>query len=60
MFEHFHLFTVLEKLYLGLPWEVWKTGIIIIITIAIIMKYILPQAQMYFDLQRLQMQKQLN
>jgi hypothetical protein len=24
------------------------------------MKYILPQAQMYFDLQRLQMQKQLN
>ncbi|XP_031556496.1 uncharacterized protein LOC116293231 [Actinia tenebrosa] len=51
---------VLEKLYLGLPWEVWKTGMFIVITLAIIMKYVLPQLQKYFELQRLQMQKQLS
>lgn len=36
-------FSALEELYLGLPWDVWKMGVLVVVIVIFVMKYATPR-----------------
>ncbi|KXJ28223.1 hypothetical protein AC249_AIPGENE5867 [Exaiptasia diaphana] len=50
---------VLEKLYFGLPLEVWKTGVFILCTLIIVFTLILPKIQGFFENENLKSAKMI-
>ena len=54
----FSLLLVLEELFMGIPWQVWKLAVIVLLLSVFTVKYLVPHALKFIDFSVLKIHKE--